>query len=198
MSNAERYVTEGLAHAGFAVISGEVAFTLRPDLWSTGVDAGMQLARLRSGARHRVARYTVQFDGLNRPVEVLARSIDRLALRLEWVTGMAVVDIADLQAAIKTQPVQVVARQPTPQPGGDQFAGVTTAQPGRTCGECDHILMTGRCSAHAESGLEWPHPNTPRRCPAFKPLWDSYDGRTGQVLWPELAGVKPQPEKVSA
>lgn len=196
MSNAQKYVTESLAASGLAVISGQVACTLRPDLWSAGTTAGMELAKLRTDYLLGVGRFTVQLDGLNRPVTVLARSDDRLALRLQWLTGMAVLDIGEVAAAKAPQamPTQPPARAPAKDPRGDQFADVKTAEPGRSCGDCKRLAATGRCMDSELTGLEWPNRKALRRCPQFVPQWEAMDNRIGAQLWPELVTVSAKAE----
>lgn len=196
MSNAQRYVTESLAASGLAVIAGQVACTLRPDLWSSGTSAGADLARLRTDYLVGVGRYKILFDGLNRPVEVLARSDDRLAVRLEWLVGMQVLEIGEVEAGkvSASAPIQTAARAPTVDPNGDRYAEIATANPGRACTDCVNLMLNGRCRAFEKSGLEWPSPNTLRRCLQLVPEYGTMDDRTGAQLWPELAKVRAKTE----
>lgn len=185
MSQSSRYVVESLASSGLAVISGVVAATLRPDLWHTGTSAGMDLAKMKLPDMTGCSRYTVVFEGLNRPVEVLARSHDRLALRLEWLTGLPVSSISELgqpsggKAAAKAEPAK-------PDPREDRYSGISTKEEGRTCGECERLTANGECRAEGETGVQRPHAGIRRRCLAFQPQWDARDSRTGRQLWPEL------------
>lgn len=189
MNFAEKYVTESLAACGLAVISGQVAATLRPDLWRAGTEAGVDLARLKVSNRQGVARYSVQFEGLNRPVEVLARSADRLALRLEWVTGFRATDIDVVEPPQGTRP-KPAPPAAKPDPRADRYPGVVTKEEGRQCGSCKHFTAGGLCKASQVSGIERPHGGTRRRCLGFTPLFEDRDQRSGLQLWPELVAVE--------
>lgn len=185
MNSAEKYVAESLAASGLAVISGPIAASLRPDLWRAGTEAGMDLARLKVANRPGVARYSVQFEGLNRPVEVLARSADRLALRLEWLTGYRAtdIDLVELPQGSRPKPAPPAAK---PDPSADRYLGVATKEEGRQCGDCEHFTAGRTCMASEVSGIERPHGGTRRRCLGFTPTFQNQDQRNGRQLWPEL------------
>jgi hypothetical protein len=90
-------------------------------------------------------------------------------------------DLADIPAR-KTRP-------PESTEGGDLHAGVVTAEPGRTCMQCEWSTRGVGCENSAESQIRFPKLNEPRRCRAYRPRFESTDGRLGTVLWPELAVV---------
>lgn len=207
-SRAKRYVTEALAHTGLAMLSSEVAATLRPDLWRDQRDCGGELHEERSrvwmkslpGVRSVWVRRQVD-DAPS--VEVLCRSDARLLGRLHEVTGETWLAIA-LDDAERSTPWSKRVRltqgnaasrhetdaapQRTPRASaGDVHEGVHTARAGMTCSQCARLTAGHRCAARAESGLLEPHPNVPRRCVAFIASDEvAVLPRTGVELWPEL------------
>ena len=187
------FITQSLAASGLAVLDSTIACLARPDLWNSGMEAAGDFSSKffhpidRPGAR----RYQAHFEGKAGPVEVLARSDDRLALRLEWITGLRVEQLFAMDDFTR-QPTTVSAALNSRDPGADLFAGVVTAEPGRSCGECDLMTVAGRCRKAAISGVEWPNRKASRRCPAFVALFDASDRRSGAELWPELR-VVPSP-----
>lgn len=95
-TETKTYAHQSLAACGFAVMSGQVAWTLRPDLWGSDRACGssLQTGMTVAGTRAMVA----DLAGLGR-VRVLTRSTDMLAKRIEWVTGFAVNSLAEEDAA---------------------------------------------------------------------------------------------------
>lgn len=100
------YVTQSLAHSGLALANTEWAFKLRPDLWASAqgcmIDFGEvyqkgDLANLAIMAN--VHRLSVTILGSDRPAQVLARSLDNIEQRIEWLTGARVVSVETWQDA---------------------------------------------------------------------------------------------------
>jgi hypothetical protein len=88
--NRTSYAFDCIAASGFAVMSPAIAYELRPDLWACAADCARTLT-----TRDKIPgtqRMTATFEGLG-PVLVLARSLDQLAKRLEWIVGRAVIDL---------------------------------------------------------------------------------------------------------
>ncbi len=91
------YCHQSIAGSGIAVMDARIAWELRPDLWSGAQDC---LMTFRKNQRpDGVMRLMVTFDGYG-PVLVLARSMDNLEKRLEWIVGRPVVALkpADQEA----------------------------------------------------------------------------------------------------
>lgn len=83
-----QYAHQSLAGSGFAVMSSEIAWQLRPDLWASAQDCGFGFnPRLEIAGTQRM---TVRLAGMDKPILVLTRSADQLAQRIEWVTGYKV------------------------------------------------------------------------------------------------------------
>ena len=102
------YITQALAHSGLALVSTEWAFKLRPDLWASGQDCMMDFGgAYQKGDLENIAtatnthRLSVMFLGAERPVQVLARSLDNIEQRIEWLTGSRVVSVETRQDAPK-------------------------------------------------------------------------------------------------
>ena len=189
MSKANRYVTESLFASGLAVIDTSIACSMRPDLWHSGLETAGDFS---PGHYHPIDRpgvlhFTIKFEGRERMVEVLARSDDRLALRLEWLTGLKVESIyAKDELNRKPVSAQAAAAPARRDSGGDRHADIETKEPGRRCSDCSHLGATGSCLARKVSGIERPTVGVVRRCVTFKPYFDAMDQRDGAALWPEL------------
>lgn len=94
------FVTQALAHSGLALADTALAFKLRPDLWASGQDCAMDfgtayqkgdLANIATATgAHRLA---VRLTGAARPVQVLARSMDNIEKRIEWLAGIKVASV---------------------------------------------------------------------------------------------------------
>jgi hypothetical protein len=85
----------------------QIAWKLRPDLWASGQDCGLDMHPLRIDGAHRVS---VKLAGLDAPVLVLTRSMDDIAIRIQWITGHRVLAIADYTE----RPVPVATTSPDP------------------------------------------------------------------------------------
>ncbi len=94
MSKFVTYAHQQLAACGFAVLSAEIAATLRPDMFTTGMDAGHELSQANRRnaftSLPRVMRMAAKLEGVARPLVVLTRSLDELERRIEHVTGFNV------------------------------------------------------------------------------------------------------------
>lgn len=115
MSKFVTYVHQQLAACGFAVLSGTIAATLRPDMFATGIDASSELgeANRRNAftSLPRVMRMVVKLDGLALPLVVLTRSLDDLERRIEQVTGFKVLSLEpEEKASPKMQPAPAPTR----------------------------------------------------------------------------------------
>jgi hypothetical protein len=97
------YAHQCIAASGLAVMDHRIAWELRPDLWSGAQDCAFTFRKQQKA--DGVQRMTATFDGLG-PVLVLARSLDNLAQRLEWIVGRPVLALksADPEAlpAVRT------------------------------------------------------------------------------------------------
>lgn len=88
--NSHVYAHTGLATAGLAVMSHRIAYELRPDLWASQQDCGIDFSRKFEATN--VHRMLVTIEGYG-TVLVLTRSLDRLAERIEWIVGRPVLDL---------------------------------------------------------------------------------------------------------
>lgn len=94
-TKTKQYAIQSLAACGFAVMRSTVAWKLRPDLWGSAQDCGVSFAKVEIEG---TLRLTVTLAGIG-AVPVLTRSLDRLAERIEWVTGVRVEKIEAEQPA---------------------------------------------------------------------------------------------------
>lgn len=130
-------------------------------------------------------------QGHPRDAEVIARSDDMLARRIKWATGMEVRDLFPMAALEGVAMVDEATTKPRAiRASDDLHHGTKTAEPGRTCSQCDRLSVNGMCMASEDSQINRPAANVLRRCKAFTPLWGSYDGRNAAQLWPEIVGAK--------
>lgn len=192
MSKFSKYIDDSLASSGFVVINASVAYTMRSDLWSTGLECGHEF--VNGSWRNRLAyitglkKFHIRLPGVRGLVDVYSRSEDHLARRITWITGLEVLDFLreeEIAGVLlpSDAPPRVMAIT------GDMFEGVATAETGRTCTSCDRISSAGSCISYRDSGMQWPLINVPRRCLAYVPLWDASDARKGLQLWPELVHI---------
>lgn len=203
MSKAMTYVYASLGSTGFCVIHSRVAYRLMPDSWADAIDAGYDLSNKSLPAKLSsvlgCTSYLARFEGIGGPlIKVLARSSDQLAQRIEWVTGFKVRQlILEKDMAGERDPAVIPERKTykgESEEGGDLHAGVITAEPGRTCNDCEWGLAGVGCRKSEESKIRYPALNEPRRCIAFRPVFESRDGRIGAQLWPELVTLKTIPQ----
>lgn len=105
------YTQQALAATGFAVQNSIVAWRLRPDLWASDQECGVDFRRVKVAG---TLRMRATLAGLG-PVIVLARSTDMLAKRIEWITGFPVSAIEpaedDEAAATAAVTAETTARQ---------------------------------------------------------------------------------------
>lgn len=190
-----KYVNESLAACGFCVLNSAVAMRVRSDIWTTGVECASDFGRKELTAKLNnlpgVTRFTGQLEGISRNVLVLSRSPDFLAQRIGWVTGYSVLQLLPEGHYLPAPSGQTEATmqrwsEPTTD---DRFSGITTKEPGRTCGTCQHMTAGHNCSVAEISGLEHPAGGTWRRCLGYTPTREQYDSRTGVQLWPELVAA---------
>lgn len=197
-----QYAHQSLAASGFAVIAASVAATLRPDLWTSGMECVADFssvdAKNKLGYIVGVQRLTARLAGIDRPVLVLTRSTDQLAQRMEWVTGFKVEQIeAEAKATTAaTGRETATARRINPLPSAQ---GIQTEEAPRPCTECAN-LINEVCLAvvRGEVPTQPATRNQPRLCLAYAPNYyltsgDHRDYRTGKELWPELLAKKDYP-----
>ena len=113
-TKVSKYLTEGLAFTGCAVVDSQNAYMLRPDIWASAINASSDFSEAspakldqlmeRLSAKLYVADFS---DGGS--ARVAARSAHMLAERIEWQTGRAVkmVRVFELPKpeAVTTQPL---------------------------------------------------------------------------------------------
>lgn len=188
----ETYAATSLASAGFCFLSGSIASMLRPDVLTDGMQAGADLAhgagfRVRAWLRVRMFKADLEDFG---PVLIVARSVSRLADRIEDVLGVKVISLTEVPLDTKLEAGSQVARSKwldrAKERQGDVHAAVVTQEGPRTCDQCEHLTATSACSVAHISGVTKPHTHAPRRCLGFVPEFPGDDARTGRDLWPEL------------
>lgn len=84
------YVHQCIASSGLAVMDSRIAWQLRPDMWASDQDCFMTFRKAQNV--EGVQRMTATFEGYG-PVLVLARSLDQLAQRLQWIVGRPVLEL---------------------------------------------------------------------------------------------------------
>lgn len=113
MSKFVTYAYQQMAGSGFAVLSPEVAATLRPDLFASGNDAAGYLSQANAHRQFHglrgVSRLVAKIGGVanqGAPIIVLTRSMDDLERRIEQVTGFKVIgiepEVSTMQSAAAT------------------------------------------------------------------------------------------------
>lgn len=95
---AMKFINDGLAHSGLAVLDSAVAFELRRDLWPTRFGALTDMATGAAVVRaiaadRRALVFDVQIEGFAQRTLVIAKSGDDLARRIEWIIGRRVLDV---------------------------------------------------------------------------------------------------------
>lgn len=110
----ERCINEGLAFSGFVVLDRQVMFTLRPDLWSSPMNAASDFVwdevekyvASRPQARlYHAKLYHAEIAG-GELVPVASRSPDDLARRIAQLTGLDVVGVREYRARPRTTEAQ--------------------------------------------------------------------------------------------
>lgn len=99
-TKTQQYAIQSLAACGFAVMRSTVAWQLRPDLWSSAQECGVDFTG--KVALEGVTRVNVTLDGIG-VVPVLTRSMGHLAERIQWITGYMVLKIEEEKPAVPVQ-----------------------------------------------------------------------------------------------
>lgn len=95
-TKTQQYAIQSLAACGFAVMRSTVAWQLRPDLWSSAQECGIDFSG--KVTLEGVIRVNVTLDGVG-VVPVLTRSMGHLAERIQWITGYMVLKIEEEKPA---------------------------------------------------------------------------------------------------
>lgn len=105
------YTAQSLAATGFAILDGEVAHLLRPDLWHDATGAGHDLlALLQSNGLGRLREVhwgTLRLAGRDRAMPIAVRGFEALAERVEAVTGRRVLALGAAEAPRAPVPAPV-------------------------------------------------------------------------------------------
>lgn len=183
------YLRSSVAMTGLCIFDPLIAHRMRPDLWQARAecvaDFSSRYGQSFSGdyAHFGTQNCQAEIEGIGR-VKVFACSQDNLAQRILWLTGMVVtsVDLGAPEVPASASQVPVTPHAIS----GDLFEGVATKEPGRACGSCDGFSSRSSCIRHTQSGIEFPAANVLRRCPAYQPVFEERDGRSGSLLWLEI------------
>lgn len=102
------YTHQCIAASGLAVMNSRIAWQLRPDLWSGAQDCAFTFRKQQNvDSVHRVvATFPIYGEVL-----VLARSLDNLEKRLEWIVGEAPTAIADWQPEVPAVSAKLAAKR---------------------------------------------------------------------------------------
>lgn len=110
--SVETYLHGQLATTGFCILDHAVVMRLRPDLFNhDGMRCAHELGqamKLRKLNPSHVTRQHVTLQGIDRPVEVLARSTNRLAERIEEITGLKVTAMGVPAPEVQSNVVKVL------------------------------------------------------------------------------------------
>lgn len=114
MSKTLDYLAQSLAATGFAIVDSQWAYTLRPDLWSTGQECVMDFRPQKILTLERTKRMIATIDG--RQIPLLARGTKDLVNRIEMLTGAKVENLtvdslptAAATPARRSEPLQKAA-----------------------------------------------------------------------------------------
>ena len=107
-TRSTRYMHQCLAASGIAVMNSRIAWQLRPDLWAGAQDCAFTFRKQQNAdCVHRaVATFPTYGEVL-----VMARSLDSLEKRLEWIVGEAPTSITDFHPEVPAVSPQLAARQ---------------------------------------------------------------------------------------
>lgn len=102
------YMHQCLSASGLAVMDSRIAWQLRPDLWSCAQDCGLTFRKQQNADRVRrvIATFPTYGDVL-----VMARSLDGLEKRLEWLVGEAPTAIAEWHPEVPAVSPQLAAKR---------------------------------------------------------------------------------------
>lgn len=157
----ENYLHTSLSGAGFVILDSVIACTLRPDLWGANGGAASSHEMGKHSSRNKInaipgPRFLLRLKGHPRDIEVIARSDDMLDRRIQWATGMQVLDLipmAELEGVAMPDPA-MAAKPRANRISDDLYHGTPTAEPGRKCGQCSRISAAGACMSSKVSGIE--------------------------------------------
>ncbi len=101
---AVQYTHAALTATGFAIVDPGIAFQLRPDLWATAFNCGADFSTDAEPLKHIAERrgaqlYAANLQGVDKPVAVLAMSLDQIQPRVLWITGRRLKSIAPWEQA---------------------------------------------------------------------------------------------------
>lgn len=145
------YTHQCIAASGIAIMDAQIAFELRPDLWASPQDCRMTFRKVQSVAGVKRMSATFAGGGIG-TVLVLARSLDNLAKRLEWIVGLPVVDLTSAEPEMEPVTRQDPMRREADAKEAERLAQVhklaKEVPPGHDCQHRRDIL-----AARAELGM---------------------------------------------
>jgi len=102
------YAHQCIAASGLAIMASRIAWELRPDLWSGAQDCAITFRKKQNvdGVQRVVATFPTYGEVLT-----LARSLDNLEKRLEWIVGEAPTAIADWQPEVPAVSPKLAAKR---------------------------------------------------------------------------------------
>lgn len=121
-TKVQKFVIEALAMTGFAVLGARIAFLLRPDIWATRMNAGVDFTDAQRRLHEfllslpGVALFEIQLAGSDDWHLVATRSTSDLHNRIEQIVGLSVTGLrpwATVDPA-PAQPVLQVDGDPLP------------------------------------------------------------------------------------
>jgi len=102
------YCHQSIAASGIAVMDSRIAWELRPDLWSGAQDCLMTFRKKQdvAGVHRVVATFPSYGD-----VMILARSLDSLEKRLQWIVGEVPTAIVEWKPEVPAVSLQLAAKR---------------------------------------------------------------------------------------
>lgn len=114
-SKLRRYAIEQLSSTGFVLLDSKHAFALRPDIWSTPIDCGVDLTLTQKDEMELLRLNVVLFKavsvGLGLSIRGATRSMRDLERRIEFVTSLIISNVTvvdDFSLSVKSHdPVRI-------------------------------------------------------------------------------------------
>jgi len=139
------YAHQCIAASGLAVMDSRIAWQLRPDLWSGAQDCAITFRKNQDvvGVHRVIATFPAYGD-----VRILARSLDSLEKRLEWIVGEAPTAIVDWQPEVPAVSPQMAAKREYNRNEVERLEGLhkvaTEVPPSHDCSRRREILAARR------------------------------------------------------
>lgn len=144
-SRSTWYAHQCIASSGLAIMDSQIAWQLRPDLWSGAQDCCITFQKKQSieGARRLVATFPTYGE-----VQVYARSLDNIEKRLQWIVGEEPMALAGWQPNVPAVSPQLSAKREANRKEVELLDALrklaTEVPPGHDCSRRREILEARR------------------------------------------------------